>query len=157
MVRSTSATASANSTSSLLYSFGAFPIAAIIADIPCGFSVFPAIAGLPEASVDVSLLAFMLASIFFKASGLAPIDLAISIAFSGSMLAPIFLHGFFHACRHFTMRSFFHFCRSRMTIARRLIISLILFGCGQPSSLPSCLWGHCARLLSVSLLPTLAE
>jgi len=27
----------------------------------------------------------------------------------------------------------------------------------QPSSLPSCLWGHCARLLSVSLLPTLAE
>ena len=90
MVRSTSATASANSTSSLLYSFGAFPIAAIIADIPCGFSVFPAIAGLPEASVDVSLLAFILASIFFKASGLAPIDLAISIAFSGSMLAPIF-------------------------------------------------------------------
>ena len=82
--------ASASSISSLLYSFGAFPIAAIMAAIPWGFSCFPLFPCLSEDPAAFSLLAFIPASIFFNASGLAPIDLAISIAFSGSMLAPIF-------------------------------------------------------------------
>ena len=95
-MRSTSVTAKENSISSLLYSLGAFPIAVIIPDIPvilCGFPDFSFFSGLPEETSlasAFSLSAFMAASIFFMASGLAPIDLAISIAFPGSMLVPIF-------------------------------------------------------------------